>query len=147
MWFTKFYNIRWSQKESFNKDLYTGGVFDHKFFQGVGGWNLNELFFKNFKCSGGCRRVCWSFELIDPSLVERALLLSTIHSARVIRICCQNLERLFTSLTQQHCVLVLKKTFLMWHYLTSTRRVCRGTKYVWTSYFIAFCVVWVPQDE
>ena len=34
------------------------GVFEHKFFPGVGGGNLNELFFKNFKCSGGCRRGC-----------------------------------------------------------------------------------------
>ena len=30
-WFTKFYNICWSQKESFSKDLYTSGEFERNF--------------------------------------------------------------------------------------------------------------------
>ena len=48
MWFTKFYSIRWSQKESFNKDLYTSGVFEHKFFREFERTNL-----QNFKCPRG----------------------------------------------------------------------------------------------
>ena len=146
MWFTKFYNIRWSQKESFNKDLYTCGVFEHKFFPGVGGGNLNELIFKILNARGELPKGMLKFRIDRPItswartlLVVKKwfklnreqwffpfalnlkkkhslhyltwLLLRTIHSARVIRICCQNLERLFTSLTQQHYVLVLENPF------------------------------------
>ena len=44
---TKFYNIRWSQKESFNKHVYMGGAFEGNFCsKRGGGWDLNELIFK-----------------------------------------------------------------------------------------------------
>ena len=66
MWFTKFYNIRWSQKESFNKDLYTSGVFEHKFFTGVGGGNLNELIFKILNARGELPRGMLKFRIERP---------------------------------------------------------------------------------
>ena len=66
MWFTKFYNIRWSQKESFNKDLYTSGVFEHKFFPGVGGGNLNELIFKILNARGELPRGMLKFRIDRP---------------------------------------------------------------------------------
>ena len=66
MWFTKFYNIRWSQKESFDKDLYTSGVFEHKFFPGVGGGNLNELIFKILNARGELPRGMLKFRIDRP---------------------------------------------------------------------------------
>ena len=66
MWFTKFYNIRWPQKESFNKDLYTSGVFEHKFFPGVGGGNLNELIFKILNARGELPRGMLKFRIDRP---------------------------------------------------------------------------------
>ena len=66
MWFTKFYNIRWSQKESFNKDLYNSGVFEHKFFLGVGDGNLNELIFKILNARGELPREMLKFRIDRP---------------------------------------------------------------------------------
>ena len=66
MWFTKFYNIRWSQKESFNKDLYNSGVFEHKFFPGVGDGNLNELIFKILNARGELPRGMLKFRIDRP---------------------------------------------------------------------------------
>ena len=75
MWFTKFYNIRWSQKESFNKDLYTSGVFEHKFFTGVGGGNLNELIFKILNARGELPRGMLKFRIDRPrSVVNKEMI-------------------------------------------------------------------------